>query len=146
MSIEIILGGLANKTSNTVGNTHCKVSTYNIKIIPITRTHYVTALEPFDQKCFDFEGIRLNSSQSSAITDALSQFKKSVFLFKNCVSSINSKYYYTLSKCLTSEILSFELDFIKCFEEANEVFEDLVFECLEEHILNQRIVLNLEET
>lgn len=144
MSIEIILGGLVNKTSNPINN-HCMVSTYNIKIIPISRTHYVTSLKPFDKKCFDFENFSLNSSQNIAIANALSQFKQSIFDFKYCVASKDGIYYNELAKCITSEVLSFEFDFIKCFDEANEVFENHVFECLENTILNQNIVLNLEE-
>lgn len=144
MSVEIILGGLANKTSTT-GNSHCMVAIYNIRIVPITKTQYSTTLEPLDQRCFDFKEISLNSSQNDALNNALKQFQDSVMNFKDCLSSKSHNYYHALSKCLISEIFNFELNFPKCFDEAYEVFEDNAFECLRDNILKQHIVLNLEE-
>lgn len=146
MSIEIILGGLANQTSsNLASNSHCLLPSYNINIVPVTKTYYVTTIKPSDVRCFDFEGIVLNPSQSDALVKVIYQFKESISNFKTCVSDQTGSYYYEFSKCFISEVLSFELNFLKCFENANDVFEDHVFECLDTYILREHIIINLEE-
>lgn len=143
-SVEIILGGLVNKTSSSF-NTHCAVDRYTISIIPITKTFYTTKLEPLDKNCFSFKNMNLNTSQNDALVGVMNEFETYFSNFKNCVYSKSSDYYKTLSKCFVTEVLTYELDFFKCFDIAYEIFEDNVFQCLQENILSNHIVLNLED-